>query len=305
MLHVLLEMSALIGFGTLWQTVSPARLNAQRLRHWLTQSVFYVFLPALVLKVLWQAPLNADSLRISATAISAVFFALFVTRIIYRYISIDRAALGAVLLAAIFPNVTYMGLPVLNAIYGDWAQAVAIQYDLFGTLPILFTLGIAIATRYGGDGKSHFDIVELFRVPAIWAAITAIALQALGIEPPGTIMTALIWLSIPVVPFMLFAIGLNLNWHYFKRERLLLLWPVIVVQFMVAPVYAWLFASGIGLEGDWLGAVVLEAAMPCMVLGIVLCDRYGLDSRLFATAVTLTTVASIAIIPLWFSILQI
>jgi len=254
MLRVLLEMSALIGFGTLWQTISPARLDAQRLRHWLTQSVFYVFLPALVLKVLWQAPLNADSLRISATAISAVFFALFVTRIIYRYISIDRAALGAVLLAAIFPNVTYMGLPVLNAIYGDWAQAVAIQYDLFGTLPI---------------------------------------------------MTALIWLSIPVVPFILFAIGLNLNWHYFKRERLLLLWPVIVVQFMVAPVYAWLFASGIGLEGDWLDAVVLEAAMPCMVLGIVLCDRYGLDSRLFATAVTLTTVASIAIIPLWFSILQI
>jgi predicted permease len=36
-----------------------------------------------------------------------------------------------------------------------------------------------------------------------------------------------------------------------------------------------------------------------MVLGIVLCDRYALDSALYAAAVTITTAASLITLPLW------
>lgn len=305
MLRVLIEMSALIGVGTLWRAVSPTWLDAKRLRLWLTQSVFYLFLPALVLKVLWQAPINADSLRISLTAISTIFVALAATRFIYRFITINRPALGAALLAAVFPNVTYMGLPVLSALYGEPAQAIAIQYDLFGTSPLLFTLGIAVALHYSQCSESRSGLFELLRIPALWAAAFAVGLQTLSVSPPEPVMQGLQWLSIPVVPFMLFAIGLSLNWRYFETDRLRLIIPVIAVQFVLAPIYAWGFAATIGLQGNSLDAVVLEAAMPCMVLGIVLCDRYCLDSPLFATAVTLTTVASIAVIPLWFTILQI
>ncbi|HKJ87369.1 MAG TPA: AEC family transporter, partial [Gammaproteobacteria bacterium] len=56
----------------------------------------------------------------------------------------------------------------------------------------------------------------------------------------------------------------------------------------------------VGLEGETLVAVTLEAAMPSMVLGIVICDRYGLDSGLYAMAVTLTTAAGLVTLPLWF-----
>jgi predicted permease len=49
---------------------------------------------------------------------------------------------------------------------------------------------------------------------------------------------------------------------------------------------------------------VLEAAMPAMVLGIVFCDRFGLDTGLYAAAVTLTTALSLVTLPLWFALLQ-
>jgi predicted permease len=45
--------------------------------------------------------------------------------------------------------------------------------------------------------------------------------------------------------------------------------------------------------------VVLEAAMPSMVLGIVICDRYGLETGLYAQAVTLSTAASLFVLPMW------
>jgi len=44
--------------------------------------------------------------------------------------------------------------------------------------------------------------------------------------------------------------------------------------------------------------------MPCMVLGIVVCDRYRLDSSLYAMAVTVTTAISLITLPFWHSVLM-
>jgi predicted permease len=40
--------------------------------------------------------------------------------------------------------------------------------------------------------------------------------------------------------------------------------------------------------------------MPSMVLGIVFCDRYGLDTALYAAAVTVTTALSLITLPFWY-----
>ncbi|MDP3933394.1 MAG: AEC family transporter, partial [Methylococcaceae bacterium] len=56
--------------------------------------------------------------------------------------------------------------------------------------------------------------------------------------------------------------------------------------------------------GDYRAAAVLDIAMPSMVLGIVFCDRYYLDSSLYAMAVTVTTALSLITLPLWHSLLM-
>jgi len=50
-------------------------------------------------------------------------------------------------------------------------------------------------------------------------------------------------------------------------------------------------------------AALLDMAMPSMVLGVVLCDRYRLDSSLYAAAVTVTTGLSLLSLPFWFGVL--
>jgi hypothetical protein len=62
----------------------------------------------------------------------------------------------------------------------------------------------------------------------------------------------------------------------------------------------WGLASALGLSGDLLTAVVLEGAMPCMLLGIVICERYGLDTSLYAEAVTVSTGLSVLTLPMWY-----
>jgi predicted permease len=74
-----------------------------------------------------------------------------------------------------------------------------------------------------------------------------------------------------------------------------------VIQLLLTPLIIWGASDLIGLGGEVRTAVVLEAAMPSMVLGIVLCDRYRLDSGLYAMAVTLSTALSIVTLPAWFA----
>jgi len=72
---------------------------------------------------------------------------------------------------------------------------------------------------------------------------------------------------------------------------------------LLTPLLVWQLARTLGLDGDLLTAVVLEAAMPSMVLGLVLCDRFRLDATIYALAVTVTTLLSLLSLPLWFSII--
>jgi predicted permease len=62
-------------------------------------------------------------------------------------------------------------------------------------------------------------------------------------------------------------------------------------------------ADAVQLQAQFKAAAVLDLAMPSMVLGVVFCDRYGLDSAMYATAVTITTVLSLLSLPFWFSVL--
>jgi malate permease and related proteins len=43
--------------------------------------------------------------------------------------------------------------------------------------------------------------------------------------------------------------------------------------------------------------------MPTMIFGIVICERYQLDSGLYAAAIFLTTVLSIGTLTVWFNVL--
>jgi predicted permease len=86
-------------------------------------------------------------------------------------------------------------------------------------------------------------------------------------------------------------------------HQLLRVVPVLLIQLVFMPLLVWGLALASGLDGRLLPPVVLEAAMPSMVLGMVICDRYGLDTPFYATAVTLSTALSMFTLPLWYRLL--
>jgi predicted permease len=194
-----------------------------------------------------------------------------------------------------------MGLPLLENTFGPWARRIAIQYDLFACTPLLLTVGILLASRYGAAGRRESPLLVLLKVPALWAAAVAVALNLGGAPLDKGLGGLLQMLAAPVVPLMLMSVGMALRQGLGQWRHLPSALPVPVLQLLVMPLVVWGLALVLGLKGDVLTAVVLEGAMPSMALGVVLCDRYGLNTGVYAAAMTSTTLLSAVTLPLWYA----
>ena len=112
MFTVLIQTSLIIGCGSLWNSIAPSHSSSQTHRRTLTDLVFYILLPALVLDVIWRAPLNQSSLQISFLATTGIVVGMIAIWLVLRGIKASKKQTGTLLLAASFPNSTYLGLPV-------------------------------------------------------------------------------------------------------------------------------------------------------------------------------------------------
>jgi predicted permease len=301
MFDVLTQMAALIVCGLAWRLWRPMGIDADTCRLSLSSLVYVLLLPALVLQVLWKAKLGLDSSRIALTSGSSTLISLGLAWLIYHISRTKKSIAGALILAAAFPNATYMGLPVLEQLLGSWARPIAIQYDLFASTPLLLTVGILLASHYGHSSKSANLFKELLKVPPLWAAVIAVTFNLSGVPLPEWLDHWLGMLAVGVIPLMLISLGMSLKWSAWQNSYTTLLLPVIAIQLIVMPFIGYNIAQWSGLTGATLTAVLLEAAMPSMVLGMVLCDRFKLNTSLYAVAVTVTTGLSFFTLPLWFN----
>jgi len=301
----LIQMTLLMACGVGWRMLKPGGLSAEQTRLVLTTVVYYLLLPAMVLDVLWKAQLGLHSLQYSFLAVACIVFAIICSWLVGTLVKFENRRLGAVILAAAFPNATYLGLPVLEQTFGSWARSVAIQIDLFAAAPVLFTLGTMIARHYGEESSENArSMLSYLNAPPFWAAAVAVILNLNGVAAPFWLVGVLQKLSAAVVPLMLFSLGLALSWNAITLRNIPYVIPVMFIRMLLTPLFAIVLVSYLSIGGDYRAAAVLDLAMPSMVLGIVFCDRYRLDSSLYAMNVTITTLASLITLPFWHDVVM-
>jgi predicted permease len=300
----LIQMTLLMACGIGWRRLRPAGLTAEQTRLVLTTFVYYLLLPAMVLDVLWTADIGLQSFQYTILGVGCIVFAMLCIWIVGTLFKFEDKRLGALILATAFPNVTYLGLPVLEQTFGSWARSVVIQMDLFATAPSLFTIGIMIARHYGEEiTEKPKPALSFLNAPPFWAAAIAVILNLNGLVAPVWFAGVLQKLSAAVVPLMLFSLGLALNWNALSSRNIPYVIPVFLIKMLLMPLFAIVLVSHLPMEGKYKAAAVLDMAMPSMVLGLVFCDRYRLDSALYAMTVTVTTALSLITLPFWHGVL--
>jgi predicted permease len=304
---VLYSFALIIAAGYVWRFFDPGGIDRHRLRHALSVTVLNFFLPALAFNLISTAQIDKSFLAIPVTAALVTLIGMAAAYVAYRWLpwfkNIDRSAFGVMVLAAGFGNVTYLGLPVISGMLGTKFGYVAILYDLLAATPILLTIGVFAAARYGSGKNVSFSasLLRVLKLPPLWGVAAGGLVQVLGIAVTPVVQDATGLMGRAVIPIMTFTVGLALDFRDMRRMAIAV--PALLLKMFLAPVLAWWIGSRAGLSGEQLRAVTIEGAMPVMVLSLVIADEFQLDVPLAAGCIAVSTAALFFTMPVMMGLL--
>lgn len=305
-MQTLIPMILILGMGVLWRRLEPANISAQQVRIVIGALVINLMAPALILKVILSSPLERELYQIPFSGWTTVGVVLAVSLLLYQLLLrtglVTRAQAGSLMMASAFGNGMGIGLPAVEALVGVEWSSVPLIYDLLVTVPFVWVGGVLLCAHYGtrvaGGGLGK----ELLRMPPLWALVAALILYYFKITIPEALLKTLDMIGTVTVPLLLIMVGLSLNIG--SKKHLLAVVPVLIIKLLLSPVIAWYAGHYFGLEGFSLIAMVMTAAAPAVVVGIALCDRFELDTELFCTVLTISTVIYVMLAPYIFEVLN-
>ena len=255
-------------------------------------------LPALIV-VSMQKPFSPE-LRDEAFAILGISTAIYVTALPLsflwaRLIRSRGAEQGAHEFGASFPNVAFMGFPIMAALFGkDCLFSVSIYNIPFQLL--VFSVGIMMVMR-GKEGSAKLSI-GTFVSPGILAAVIGFAFFLGSVRLPNLLFVSLEALGDITTPLSMAVIGATLARMDMKsilgNPRVYL---TTVYRLALHPLAIWIVLYVLGVRGRNLYVPVVIAAMPVAANATILADAYGGDSQTASSLVFVSTVASLVTIP--------
>jgi len=300
--EVIAAFFIIIASGLIFRIVKPNNLVSDELKKSINSVVFNLFLPALCIKVMLTSPLSKETLLVPLNSVLTLLVMIVVNYLIYNVLSkplnLNKSEIGALVLTSTFGNTTYLGLPIITGLYGDSYARFVLYYDLLAMTPFLWTVGARVSASLGGQKSLSIleSIKKIFTLPPLWGIVIGIFLHLSGIPVPKFFIKALDMLGAVVVPLMIFSIGLSLS--FIKVAHTLSLVPVCILKLFISPLVGYWLGKIVGLEGTILNIVTLEAAMPSMVLSLLVAGIFNLNVTLTAMAIVITTILSFISLPI-------
>jgi predicted permease len=194
-------------------------------------------------------------------------------------------------LLAVMPNAGFMGLPIIQTMYGDqgalYLAAVIVGFNL-----VIWTVGIALIDRRGFSLKKMFN-------PGFTAALVGMALFLLHIDFPELIDTPLNTLGMLNTPLAMLILGARMAAGFSPRslmDRKTAL--VSVVKLIGMPLFALVLARAFSLDAVATGTLVVSSAMPSAIMSQMLAELYDRDAAFAAQEISFTSLLCVLTIPL-------
>jgi predicted permease len=262
----------------------------------LNRFILFVSLPATMLFALHNLRFETTLLfPISMAWIIFVLALAFFTRRIWGF---SRATIGALVLTAGLGNTSFVGFPLLTALYGQSVLKTAVLTDQPGSFLVLATLGVFSAASFGAKNASFKSIfLRITKFPPIWALAIALALR--GVSFPETVTHFLVFFAKTLIPLALISVGSQLLLKpkdLRGREKALALG--LGYKLFLAPAFMLVLALLLGIPHEIARITILEAAMAPMITGAIIAKENELDPELCSLMVGIGIPLSLISVPL-------
>ncbi|MFT4079366.1 AEC family transporter [Rhodomicrobium sp.] len=206
----------------------------------------------------------------------------------------DRGAGAIASLSASAPTVGFLGIAVLAPIFGAAsALSVAIMSLVVNVLQVPF--GIFCVAPSGT--KPADALVKAIKQPVVLAPLLAVVLVLVGLRVPSEAQPMLELIGHATSGVSCFAAGLTLAQHKF-HFNVEVGWNTLV-KLVLMPATMLGVGLWFGMSGDKLREVVLLAALPSAMSGVIIAIRFQTYMQAAASTLVMTSILFAAAAPIW------
>ncbi|WP_026109835.1 AEC family transporter [Flavobacterium sp. WG21] len=271
----------------------------------LNKVVLYVCLPAITLyhipKIKWSNELLFPILSGWIGFLLALVFFHFLG----RRLGWSNKLIGCLILTAGLCNSSFLGYPIIEALFGKKGLETAILVDQPGTFVVVSTLGVFVAAFYSKGSADALSILKkIILFPPFITFLVACLLNVLQYDLHTNIQSVLVKVGSLVTPLALLSVGLQLTFdrksQHWQFLRLGLFFRLVVVPLVILVVYVFILKQ----HSEAIKITIMEMAMAPMITGAILASTYGLKPRLSSMMIGFGIPISFITLTIWYWILS-
>lgn len=267
--------------------------------------IIYITLPALTLYYIPQIKIKSE-LIFPAVVIWIIFLIsiLFFT-LLGKIFKWDKKTTGALILTGGLANTSFVGFPVLIALFGEEGLKIGVIIDQAGSFLVLSTLGVIAASVYSTGTYSLKKItLDILKYPSFIAFVIALIMIAAGTGHSEFTSSIFYKLGSPTIILALISVGMQLKPRLdgMLHKELIsgLIYKLLIAPAVIFTIGYFIFKS----NGLVFQVSVIETAMPPMVMGSVLATQFELNPKLANFMVGIGIPVSAATLAVWWWILK-
>ena len=264
----------------------------------MTKLCLTVTTPCLVLSsVLQQTGERNYSLIAFTFAIAIVYYIVmpFIGWLICKLLRLPRQSHGLYMFMAVFENIGFMGIPLINAIYGGegvlYTAIFNICFNLaaFGYGPVMLNIGTCRTSK--PDLK---DVLS----PGTILSVFTIVVYLSGFKLPGVLTGVISSVGAVTSPMAMMLTGaalalVDIRTVFTDRH----VYPFLAVRQLIFPLIIFPLFALVIKDPVLLGVVFILTIMPCASNSVLFATNYNNDESLAARTVFISTLCSLITIP--------
>ena len=259
----------------------------------ITNLVMYAVSPAMMV-VAFQRERNAADLHnfLMCLLLAVVFHAvsILLARVLIR--GKDGPA-GILPFGAVFSHCGCMGDPLMLALLGSIGVFYGSAYVVVFTV-LAWTAGIYMVTHDAGKLSWKHILLN----PGVLSVAAAMALYLLSVQLPEIVMTPLNYLANMNTPLPTIVVGYQLSHANFGQafaDRRS--WTALVLRLLVFPLLSIALCYALRVDSAVALVTVIAACTPPAALLSMFAQKFGSDTRLSSSMVSVFTAISVLTIP--------
>lgn len=188
--------------------------------------------------------------------------------------------------AALIGNTGNLGIPLGVALFGEESIPYTTLINLVNVF-VVYTIGVFYYSR--GEFSVKDSLLNILKLPVLWAAMAAIALNLIGYHPSEAVdktlmMGAYASMTMQLVLFGIYLYGINLT----EINLRLTAW-VGGTKFILIPLIAFAVLDNVEMEPMVKGILFLELLVPLAVANVNLASLYHCSPRTVTVQVFVTS----------------